>query len=74
MTSPDPLKNHPGWAKGVRVRLNTGQEVLILEDGDYRSDGRTFGLWHYWVRYPDGRKSIRVPEVGDTPLPAEVRL
>lgn len=59
--------NHPGWEKGIRVRLFNGSIIEVMSDGQYIATS-TSGLWHYKIRYENGREALWIPCVGDQPL------
>lgn len=65
--------SHPGWHKGARVELETGDTVEVLDDGVYQEwgDGSWTGmLWHYRVKFSDGQERVIVPMTGDRPIVA----
>lgn len=62
------LENHPGWHEGARIQTKEGKILTVLTNGNYISDGIS-GLWHYRVRLPTGETVLRVPQMGDKPIP-----
>lgn len=58
-------RNHPGWGKGAIVKVGGRDLAEVLEDGEYRSDGQTFGLWHYQIKFENGTIDIHIPRVDD---------